>query len=765
MAQWLQSAPVIYAYRHRACRAARPAILPWLGARRLRRTVAELRPSHIGRFRALNRLGVRHGSRTGNSKWRLAVLAGEAKPLSHLRKALADDSAEFRDGQFEAIDAVANRHERLLIVQRTGWGKSFVYFIAARLLRDRGRGPTLIVSPLLALMRNQIQAAERLRLRARTVNSTNPGEWAEIDRALQEDRVDALLISPERLANEDFLENTLMPMAGRIGLLVVDEAHCISDWGHDFRPDYRRLVNFLRLMPGNVPILGTTATANDRVIADVRGQLGDIGIQRGNLRRRSLALQNIRMPSQVERLAWLATHIDALPGTGIVYTLTKRDAYRVSGWLTRNGISAEAYHSDVADDRRRRLEDRLLENRIKALVATTALGMGYDKPDLGFVVHFQAPGSIIGYYQQVGRAGRAIDHAVGVVLSGAEDDSIHEFFRRTAFPDEGWVKSILHALEDNDGLNIRELETTINLRYGQIEKALKFLSVENPAPVVKIGTRWRRTPVPYSMDRERIRRLTGQRETEWDEVQRFIDHRGCLMAFLDRALDDPEPGPCGKCASCLGHPIVSPSIDRATAPPAAHFLARSELPLRCKTQIPKDAFAEYGLGGSLPADWRAEIGRVLSRWGDPPWGRAVAEDKQKGRFRDDLVHAAAEMLRERWRPTPPPTWVACVPSRKRPRLVPDYAARLAEALDLPFEEAVVKVRDNEEQKSQHNRYRQCRNLDGVFAIEGAVRPGPVLLVDDVADSGWTLTVISVLLRRAGSGPVWPLALTSASMAG
>ncbi|MCY3830938.1 MAG: RecQ family ATP-dependent DNA helicase [Rhodospirillaceae bacterium] len=681
-------------------------------------------------------------------------MASYAESLALLRKALDDETTEFRDGQFEAIDALANRRERLLVVQRTGWGKSFVYFIATRLLRDRGRGPTLIVSPLLALMRNQIQAAERLHLRARTINSTNREEWAEIDRALQEDRVDILLISPERLANEDFLENTLMPMAGRIGLLAVDEAHCISDWGHDFRPDYRRLVNFLRLMPDNVPILGTTATANDRVIADVRAQLGDIGIQRGSLRRRSLELQNIRMPSQAERLAWLDEHVGALPGTGIIYTLTKRDAYRVSGWLARNGVAAEAYHSDVADDRRRRLEDRLLENRIKALVATTALGMGYDKPDLGFVVHFQAPGSIIGYYQQV-----------GVVLSGEEDGRIHEFFRRTAFPDEGWVTSILDALEDSDGLSIRELETAINLRYGQIEKALKFLSVESPAPAVKVGSKWRRTPVPYSMDRERIRRLTGQRETEWDEVQRYIDHRGCLMAYLARALDDPAPGPCGKCASCLGRPVISPSYDRATAPTAARFLARSEQPLRCKTQAPKDAFAEYDLAGSLPADWRAETGRVLSRWGDPPWGRAVAEDKQKGRFRDELVDAAAEMLRERWRPAPWPAWVACVPSRKRPRLVSDYAARLARALDLPFEEAVVKLRDNEEQKMQHNRHHQCRNLDGVFAIESPIRPGPVLLVDDVADSGWTLTVISVLLRRAGSGPVWPLALASASMAG
>ena len=675
-----------------------------------------------------------------------------------------DREAVFRDGQFEAIDALTDRRERLLVVQRTGWGKSFVYFIATRLLRDRGSGPTLIVSPLLALMRNQIDAAYRLRLRAITINSTNRDEWPEIERELNEDRADVLLISPERLANEDFVENVLMPIAGRIGLLAVDEAHCISDWGHDFRPDYKQLVNVLRLMPGNMPILGTTATANDRVIEDVRTQLGDIGVQRGGLRRRSLALQNIRMPSQVERLAWLARHLGALPGTGIVYTLTTHDAERVAKWLTGNGIDAAAYHSGVSDELRRELEDRLLGNRIKALVATTALGMGYDKPDLGFVVHFQAPGSIVGYYQQVGRAGRAIDRAVGIVLSGAEDGHIHEYFRRTAFPDETWVEAILEALENSDGLGIRELETTLNLRNSQIEKALKFLSVEDPAPVVSIDRKWRRTAVDYRMDRDRIQRLTRQREMEWNEVQRYVDHRGCLMEFLSRALDDPGPRPCGKCAPCLGRPVVSPSYDRAAAPVAARFLERSELKLECKKQVPGDAFAEYGLQGNLPAGERAEFGRILSRWGDPGWGRAVAEDKRNGRFRDDLVNAAAEMLRERWRPVPAPEWVACVPSLRRPRLVPDYAARLARALDLPFEEAVAKVRDNEEQKAQQNRYHQCRNLDGVFAVRDGVPPGPVLLVDDVVDSAWTLTVVSTLLRRAGSGPVWPMALASASFA-
>ena len=481
-----------------------------------------------------------------------------SEALVLLRRLLDDNDAEFRDGQWEAIDALVNRRKQLLLVQRTGWGKSAVYFVATRMLRDRGFGATLIVSPLLALMRNQIEAAKRMNVRAMTINSTNSAEWPELHRAVLSDEADALLISPERLANDSFMDELLLPISERIGLLVVDEAHCVSDWGHDFRPDYRRLVSVLQRMPANLPIVGTTATANDRVIEDAKSQLGQLTVQRGPLMRESLQLQTIRLRTQAERLAWLAEHIDELPGTGIIYTLTTRDAEQVSTWLNQRGTLVRPYHANISDERyessdayRRRLELALDRNEVKALVATTALGMGYDKPDLGFVVHYQAPGSIISYYQQVGRAGRGIGRALGVLLSGIEDGQIHEYFRRTAFPDERWVREVLQALEDSeDGLNIRDLEQSLNLRYGQIQQVLKVLSVDNPAPIIREGGRWRRTAVPYQMDRQRIARLTAQRELEWQEIQSYIDEQGCLMEFLADALDDPDPRPCGRCA-CL----------------------------------------------------------------------------------------------------------------------------------------------------------------------------------------------------------------------
>ena len=692
------------------------------------------------------------------------------RALTLLRRALADPGIDFREGQWEAIEALVNRRERLLVIERTGWGKSAVYFIATRILRDRGQGPTLIVSPLLALMRNQVEAAGRLGIRALTINSTNRGDWPKLRQDILADQADALIVSPERLANDEFVQTVLLPVAERLGLLVVDEVHCISDWGHDFRPDYRRLIGVVQRMPRNMPILGTTATANDRVVADVQAQLGAVGVQRGPLIRDSLALQTLRLPDQSARLAWLAEHVPELSGTGIVYTLTKHDADQVAAWLSGKGLDARAYYSGItapgfadSDAYRLHLEDLLSRNEIKALVATTALGMGYDKPDLGFVVHYQAPGNVISYYQQVGRAGRAIDSAIGVLLSGNEDGDIHEYFRATAFPRPEDVQGILDVLAESDGLTVGQIEQVVNLRRGKIEHALKYLSVDSPAAVIRDGSRWRRTPVAYRMDLDRIQRLTRQREMEWQQLQGYIETPGCLMQFLAETLDDPNPRRCGRCARCLGHPIVPEGFATPLAAEATRFLRHAETPLECKKQVPAGAFTEYGFAGRLPADRRAETGRILSRWGDAGWGRLVAEDKHAGQFRDELVEAVAEMVRERWRPTPPPAWITCVPSNRHPDLVPAFAHRLASRLRLPFVAAVSKVLDNELQKRQENSYRRCRNLDGVFAIEPSLPPGPVLLVDDVVDSAWTLTVIAALLREAGSGPVWPVALATSGV--
>jgi ATP-dependent DNA helicase RecQ len=442
---------------------------------------------------------------------------------------------------------ISERRERLLVVERTGWGKSIVYFIATRLLRDRGSGCALLISPLLALMRNQIAAAERIGVRAETINSTNPEDWPAVEAMLRAGQIEILLVSPERLANEQFMTRCLLPAAARVGLFVVDEAHCISDWGHDFRPDYRRIARILRSLPRNLPVLATTATANDRVVDDVSAQRGPrLKVIRGPLVRESLRLEDLRIPSQAARMAWLADRVPGFTGSGIIYTLTVRGADTLAAWLQQRGINARAYHAGLTNEERLNLEDMLLANKVKALVATAALGMGFDKPDLGFVVHFQRPRSVVHYYQQVGRAGRVIDQAHGVLMSGAEDDEIADYFIRTAFPSPDEVAEVLRALERAQGpLTRADFQRFVNIRPKKLEKALKFLEVESPAPIAHEGSAYVRTPVVWAMPTERIQHITDLRRQEQARMNAYIEEDGCLMQFLAEDLSDPQAAPCG----------------------------------------------------------------------------------------------------------------------------------------------------------------------------------------------------------------------------
>lgn len=675
-------------------------------------------------------------------------LAGEALDL--LRRLTADPAAGFRDDQFDAIERLVGRRERLLLVQRTGWGKSAVYFIATRLLRDRGSGPTLLVSPLLALMRNQIEAAQRMGVRADTINSANREAWGPVQDRLAMDAVDLLLISPERLANPQFRSEVLPEVGRRSGLLVVDEAHCISDWGHDFRPDYRRITRVLGLLPAGVPVLCCTATANDRVVADVVSQLGTgIALVRGSLPRPGLSLHAIEMPSQAERLTWLAHVIPELPGTGIVYCLTIADTERVAAWLRAERIAAVAYSGSTDAEERIATEQELLSNEVKVVVATSALGMGFDKPDLSFVIHYQSPGSPIAYYQQVGRAGRGLRESWGILLRGSEDADIQDFFVRTAFPPAELAEEVVARLEESGAaMSKSDLLYAFNVRPTQIESLLKNLEVDGA--IERIGSRWSRTLYPWSYDHERVESVTALRVAEQAQMLEYIATDGCRMQLLGSYLDDHTEEPCGTCDNCAGKGIEV-HLDPAIVQRAVDHLRRAERVIEPRKLLP--------IGGIVPIDRRHESGRALSVWADGGWGNLVRTGKQKdGRFDDQLVDAAADLIGNRWNPEPPPTWVTFVPSRRNPRLVADFAGRLATALGLACEDVVVRVRDTEPQKTMQNSAQQYRNVEGAFAVRGPVPPGPVLLVDDIVDSRWTLTTVCMELRAAGAGPVLPFAL-------
>jgi ATP-dependent DNA helicase RecQ len=665
--------------------------------------------------------------------------------------------AVFRPGQWEAIERLVVARQRVLVVQRTGWGKSAVYFIATRLLRDQGAGPTVLISPLLALMRNQLEMAERGGVKAATIHSDNRADWDEVEDYVRRGEVDLLLISPERLNNTRFRKDVLPQLVRRVGLLVVDEAHCISDWGHDFRPDYRRIRRILDALPAGVPVLCTTATANDRVIADIVTQLGDdLVVERGPLDRESLSLAVVDLPEPSRRLAWLAANIPQMAGSGIVYCLTVSDAERVAAWLRACGIDARSYTGEVDSVHRVETEQRLLRNDVKVVVATSALGMGFDKPDLTFVIHYQSPGSPIAYYQQVGRAGRAVDASVGVLLSGREDVDIQDWFIRTAFPARSQAERVVELLEEAGGsVSMRDLEAAVNVRHARLELMLKVLEVEGA--VERAGGGWQRTLRPWSYDEERVSRVTAARRSEQAAMREYATTRRCRMMFIRRQLDDDTATECGRCDVCGGWSLDVP-LDPAVVAEAAEFIRHRSIDLDPRKLWPGGA----GLpSGKISEDERLCPGRALSAYNDGGWGSVVKEAKYgSSAFPDELVEEVVDLLR-RWQPDPAPEWLTCVPSASRPELVPAFARRLAERSGLPFHDVVRRARDGRPQKDMENSSQQLRNVYGAFEVVGNVPSSPVLLVDDIVDSGWTLTVIGVDLRRAGAGPVHPLALARA----
>jgi ATP-dependent DNA helicase RecQ len=673
-----------------------------------------------------------------------------------LLRIIAGQSATFHPNQFEAIAALVDDRRKALVVQRTGWGKSAVYLIATKLLRERGAGPTVIVSPLLALMRNQIEMTHGLGIEAVTINSTNTDRWEETFAQIEAGSVDLLLISPERLNNAQFVRDVMPVLMQRIGLLVVDEVHCISDWGHDFRPDYRRLSNVVGLLPAGVPVLGTTATANSRVVADVESQLGgDLFSIRGTLDRESLELHVIEMPDRAERMAWLVAAIPRLPGSGIVYCLTVRDVERIAAWLRAHHIDAEAYSGKVDTDHRLDIEERLGSGELKVVVATSALGMGYDNPHIEFVVHYQSPGSPIAYYQQVGRAGRAVSHAYGVLLAGAEDADIQDCFIRTAFPEQIAAEAVIEALGVGGGLRLADLDAIANVPAMRLKGMLKILEVEGA--VYREDGRWYRSAQRWKYPTDRVAEVTAQRRAEQAAMLGYQQSSSCLLEQLRLELDDPSAAPCGRCGNCRGQGLRF-EIDPAAVVAATEFLNRTDVAIRPRLRWP------LGYEAASLRNVGLAQGRALAVWGDPGLAQLVRDGKQQThRFDDRLVSAVADLV-ERWSPDPAPDWLTWVPAFQGGGIVADFAARLGRRLGLPVRDFVTKVAENHPQKTMQNSFHQARNVQRAFAVIHEVS-GHGLLVDDTVDSRWTLTVIGSLLRDAGAETVYPVALADASRGG
>jgi len=708
--------------------------------------------------------------------------------------------AEFHDGQFEAIEALVDGGRRALVVQRTGWGKSAVYFVASLLLRRRGSGPTLIVSPLLALMRDQVAAAARAGVRAVAINSANATEWDAVREALAADEVDVLLVSPERLNNPRFRDEQLPDLIRRTGLLVIDEAHCISDWGHDFRPDYRRIAELIGQLPSTVPVLATTATANSRVVADIEEQLAggpraDGGVRsdggvltiRGPLARKSLRLGVLRMQNSRDRLGWLLSHLAELPGSGIIYTLTVSAAEDTARLLAERGHQVLAYTGRTDTAERESAEQQLKDNQIKALVATSALGMGFDKPDLGFVVHLGAPASPVAYYQQIGRAGRSTENADVVLLPGSEDQDIWKYFATASMPSQANADAVLQALAEAPGaMSVAALEVRVDVRRTPLELLLKVLAVDGA--VERVAGGWRSTGQPWVYDAERYRRIAQARLDEQDSMLVYEQTAGCRMEYLAAALDDPTAAPCGRCDNCAGR-WFSDGVEREQLDAAAQTLRRAGVVVEPRAQWPS-GMDRLGVPvkGKIPAEQSCAEGRALARLTDLGWGGALREIFEEGAadapISAELLQACVGVLKdwagEGWSGQDlsaaggsggnRPVAVVSIPARARPLLTRSFAQGIADIGRLPYlGELSLAHGGPRGSRGGNSAYRLAGVWDRLVVgpelaaslAEQGVVGGTVLLVDDLVDSRWTMTLAARALRQAGVGAVLPLLLAQA----
>ena len=678
---------------------------------------------------------------------------------SLLKKTYGND-ATFREGQYEAIEATLT-NKRTLVVQKTGWGKSLVYFMSTKILRQKNKGVTLVISPLLVLMENQEDGAKKLGLKCKSLNSRfSKEEKEEIIQEIIDDKVDMVFITPETLFSSVFLENVKNI---KIGLFVIDEAHCISDWGHDFRLQYGNIYKILELISSNVPVLATTATANNRVVDDLKKQLGkEVFLSRGRLLRNNLAIQILELPDIDSRYAWILENINKIPGSGIIYCLTRRDCENLADFLNKNGIEARAYYSrdEKEDELNEEAEKLFLNNEIKVIVATIKLGMGYDKGDVGFIIHFQQPANVVSYYQQIGRAGRNIDRAYTFLMTGKEDIEIQNYFINSAFPSEIEFREVIDCIFENTSIGISkpEILKNVNMKQSRLEKVLMFL--ENDGYIIKEKSKYHSTIKSFVYDKKHYDEITKVRKLEQEQMKEFIQTKKCYNKYIVNALDDDTKEQCGVCKNCLGFEEFSSKVNSEKLEKAHDFLEKISIPIE-----PRKQWALTSLTKKTKIENKNEIGICLSKYGVYRYGRMVREDKYSGNnfFREELVEKSYEVLCDLIIEENINVIVG-VPSL-RSNIVNNFAERLAKKCNLPCLKVLGK-KDARQQKTMQNSSYQCENaLNSFYFLEDKEIDGNVLLVDDMIDSKWTLTVCGDLLMKNGAEKVFPFALADTSNRG
>lgn len=657
-------------------------------------------------------------------------------------------NAQFREGQLKAIQNVLNG-EKILVVERTGWGKSLVYFLSTKLLRKKKSGITIVISPLLSLMENQMLSALKFGLKCEMLNSLTSYKRTEIFEQLKNNELDLIFTSPETLMKNE-IQNFLTYI--KINFLVVDEAHCISEWGHDFRLDYTKLKTLVKNIHSRIPILATTATANDRVIEDIKIQFGnDLKILKGSLSRESLHIQVLKNMNTAERLAWLLENLNKIPGTGIIYCLTRRECEFVSSFLKENGINSESYYS------RKNPKDEIInkkalelftENKIKVIVATVKLGMGYDKEDISFVIHYNTPPNIISWYQQIGRAGRNISDAYIFLMSSFDDEARNKMFMMKSFPEKHETEEIMQCIRDSVfGITEKNIESKVNSNAAKIRKALDFL--EHDGFTFKHENKYFVTSRAFKYNDEHYEKLRALRLDELQQVTDLIRTEECYTKFSVNCLDDFTARDCKKCSNCTGEDIIENlSLSQESIKIAKDFMKSEIIIITPLEKLPNGEEIKFKLMSGI----------CLSRYGAEGVGDIVKRVKYSwlSHYPDEIIEIAAEKLF-------PVTQeheiknITFIPSLRN-KLVDDFAERLALKMGLEFSDLLVKT-DSPPQKNMQNDYYQCENVKNSFSIRKDIEiPEKVILIDDIIDSGWTLNICGMKLMQSGCEKVFPFAL-------
>lgn len=644
----------------------------------------------------------------------------------------------FYNKQWGTIEKIL-KGERVLLIEKTGFGKSLCFQFPAILFK----GTTVIFSPLIALMRDQVKNLNSLGISAKCINSEQtPEENSQIISETKEGKLKILYIAPERQENSEWIEATRQM---NLSMVVVDEAHCISVWGHDFRPSFRRILNLVNLLPKGMPVLATTATATKKVEADIAQQMGgNLTIIRGNLMRENFRLFVIKVNSEDEKLIWLGKNLSKLPGSGILYTGTRVDTEIYSKWFEYLKIPSIGYNAGLDPDSRIAIENGLMKNQWKCVISTNALGMGIDKPDIRFIIHTQIPQSPVHYYQEIGRAGRDVDPADIILFYNPEDRDLPEAFIEGGRPAIPKYEKVIEAVK-SELLGERELMRRTNLKQTQIRVIKADLVEQNIIREVTIG---RSKKFEYisgapKLNPKAFEELRALKTADLEKMIGYVETKGSRMKYLCDFLGDSDDRFFKNCDNTGLQKLkvtITPDWTEKLQAYRENYFPELKVETKGSNLVNGVAASYYGV---------SNVGAAIHR----------SKYENGGNFPDFLLRFTLKAFRKKF-DQEKFDMILYIPPTKSGELVKNFAIKISQVLKFPISHNLRKQRQISEQKVFENSYLKADNVRDAFIYNNSteIEDKSILLIDDIFDSGATVKEIGRYLTNSGAKKIAPLVI-------